>query len=113
AQQHDARILGPNTVGMIIPGMCKAGVIGGADNRAFMPGPVGIISKSGGMTSETARLLTAAGFGQSACVNIGGDKLIGTDFVDCLRAFADDEQTKVVVLFGEIGGRYEEEAARF
>lgn len=113
ASKYGARILGPNTVGMIVPGVCKAGVIGGADNRAFMPGPVGIVSKSGGMTSETARLLSSAGIGQSTCVNIGGDKLIGTDFVNCLKAFAQDDQTKAVVLFGEIGGRYEEEAAEY
>lgn len=113
AREKGARILGPNTVGVISPGKSKAGVIGGQDNRAFMPGPVGIISKSGGMTGETARLLTRAGIGQSTCVNIGGDKLEGMDFVDCLKLFKDDEETKAVVLFAEIGGTYEEQAAQY
>lgn len=113
ARQKGARILGPNTVGVISPGKSKAGVIGGADNRAFAPGPVGIISKSGGMTGETARLLTRAGIGQSTAVNIGGDKICGTDFVDVLKLFAADDETKVVVLFGEIGGTYEEQASAY
>lgn len=113
ASQRGARLLGPNTVGLISPGKSKAGVIGGQDNRSFMPGPVGIISKSGGMTGETARLLTQAGIGQSTCVNIGGDKLEGTDFVDCLKLFQTDDETKAVVLFGEIGGTYEEQAAEY
>lgn len=113
ARQNGARILGPNTVGVISPGKSKAGVIGGLDNRAFAPGFIGIISKSGGMTGETARLLTRAGMGQSTCVNIGGDKIAGMDFVDCLKLFADDEETKLVVLFGEIGGTYEEQAATY
>ena len=111
AKAKGARMLGPNTVGIISPGLSKAGVIGGADNRAFTPGSVGIISKSGGMTGETARLLTRVGIGQSTCINIGGDKLVGTDFIDCLQAFAQDKDTKLVVLFGEIGGSYEEQAA--
>lgn len=113
AREKGARILGPNTVGVISVGQAKAGVIGGEDNRAFMPGPVGIISKSGGMTGETARLLTRAGIGQSSCVNIGGDRIVGTDFVDCLKLFAEDEATKSIVLFGEIGGTYEEQAAEW
>lgn len=113
ATEKGSRIIGPNTVGLISPGQSKAGVIGGLYNRVFSPGPVGLISKSGGMTSETARLLTQAGIGQSTCINIGGDRMIGTDFVDCLSLFEADEQTKAVVMFGEIGGRYEEEAAEF
>jgi len=113
AKKNGARIIGPNTVGIISPGKSKAGVVGGTDNQAFMPGPVGIISKSGGMTSETARLLTQAGIGQSTCINIGGDKIIGTDYVDVLKLFAEDDETKVIVLFGEIGGSYEEQAAEY
>jgi succinyl-CoA synthetase alpha subunit len=114
AESNGSRILGPNTVGLISPSKkSKAGVIGGEGNKAFMPGPVGIISKSGGMTSETARLLTQAGIGQSTCINIGGDKLIGTDIKECLELFAQDDDTKVIVLFGEIGGTYEEQAAEF
>ncbi len=113
ARSKNVRIIGPNTVGILSPGKSKAGVIGGADDRAYSAGNVGIISKSGGMTGETARLLTRTRIGQSTCVNIGGDKLIGTDIVDCLQAFAQDEDTKLVVLFGEIGGTYEEQAADF
>ena len=113
ALENDARILGPNTVGIISPGKSKAGVIGGQDNRAYSSGSVGIISKSGGMTSETARLLTQAGIGQSTCINIGGDKIVGTDFVDALQLFAEDDETKAIVLFGEIGGTYEEQAAEY
>lgn len=113
ARAKQSRILGPNTVGVISPGKSKAGVIGGQDDRAYTRGNVGIISKSGGMTGETARLLSAAGMGQSSCVNIGGDKLAGTDFVDALTLFAQDPETKAVVLFGEIGGTYEEQAAEY
>jgi len=113
AQEKGAVIIGPNTVGVISPGKCKAGVIGGSDNRSFLAGSVALVSKSGGMTSETARLLTQAGIGQSTCVNIGGDKIIGTDFVDCLKLFAEADETKAVVLFGEIGGSYEEQAAEY
>ena len=113
AREKSACLLGPNTVGVISPGKSKAGVIGGADNRAFSQGHVGIISKSGGMTGETARLLTQAGIGQSTCINIGGDRLAGMDMVDCLKLFADDQETKAIVIFGEIGGTYEEQAAEF
>lgn len=113
AREKGARLLGPNTVGIISPGKSKAGVIGGADNRAFLQGHVGIISKSGGMTGETARLLTHAGIGQSTCVNIGGDRLVGIDMVDCLKLFAEDAETRTIAIFGEIGGTYEEQAAEF
>lgn len=113
AKEKGCRIIGPNTVGLISPGKSKAGVIGGANDHAFSPGNVGIISKSGGMTSETARLLTDAGIGQSTCISIGGDRIIGTDFVDCLKLFADDDETKAIVMFGEIGVAYEEAAAKF
>lgn len=113
ARARGSQVLGPNTVGVISPGKSKGGVIGGQDNRAYSPGSVGIISKSGGMTGETARLLTRAGLGQSTCVNIGGDRLIGTDFADALSLFSQDDETKAVVLFGEIGGTYEEQAAAY
>lgn len=113
AKKNKARMIGPNTVGIISPGKSKAGVVGGSGNQAYSPGSVGIISKSGGMTSETARLLTQAGIGQSTCINIGGDKIIGTDFVDALQLFAEDEETKAIVLFCEIGGTYEEQAAEY
>lgn len=113
AQEHGSRVLGPNTVGIVSVGKSKAGVIGGTGNQAFLPGHVSVISRSGGMTQETARLLTRAGIGQSTCVNIGGDRLVGTDIVDCLKLFAQDDDTHAVVLFGEIGGTYEEQAAEY
>jgi len=113
AETKGARMIGPNTVGIISPGKSKAGVIGGIDNRAYSPGSIGVISKSGGMSSETARLLTQAGLGQSTVINIGGDKIIGTDFVDALKEFSKDDETKAIVLFGEIGGIYEELAAEY
>lgn len=113
AKSKGSRLIGPNTVGIISPAKSKGGVIGGLDNRAYSKGTVGVISKSGGMTSETARLLTQSGIGQSTCINIGGDKLIGTDIKDCLELFSKDDETKAIVLFGEIGGIYEEAAAEY
>lgn len=113
AQKHAVRIIGPNTAGLISPGKSMAGLMGGRGKAAYTPGPVGIISKSGGMTGETARLLSAAGLGQSTCICIGGDKISGTSIKDCLEAFAEDKETKAVVIFGEIGGSYEEEAAEY
>lgn len=111
--EKGARIIGPNTAGIISPGKSMAGLMGGRGQSAYSPGSVGIISKSGGMTSETARILTNAGIGQSTCISIGGDRIIGTNFADCLRLFADDNETKAIVMFGEIGVAYEEAAAKF
>lgn len=90
------------------------GSIGGDDPRGvFRKGNIGVISKSGGMASEVSWILTQAGLGQSTVIGIGGDILEGTTFADCLEVFEKDEQTKAVVLFGEIGGTYEEDAAEF
>jgi len=113
AKSHGVRIVGPSSVGIISPGKAKLGSIGSSavEKEVFSPGAVGIISKSGGMTSEIALTLTKAGFGQSTAVGIGGDFLIGSDFSDLLKLFANDPETKAVVLFGEIGGTYEEQAA--
>ncbi|MBN1385947.1 CoA-binding protein [Candidatus Woesearchaeota archaeon] len=108
ARKSGAVIVGPSSVGIISPGKCKMGPIGGADNSSYMNGPVGIISKSGGMSSETANLLTQEGIGQSTVIGIGGDRLIGSDFVDMLKMFERDKDTKCTVIFGEIGGTYEE-----
>lgn len=113
AQDRGVRILGPASIGAISPNLAKIGSIGGFENRGFKKGQVGVISKSGGMCSEIANLMTASGFGQSTVVGIGGDVIIGTNFVDCLELFEKDSQTKAVVLFGEVGGTYEEEAADF
>jgi succinyl-CoA synthetase alpha subunit len=104
------RIIGPNCPGVITPGESLVGIMPG---HVFRPGPVGVISRSGTLTYEIVDLLTRAGLGQSTCIGIGGDPIIGTTFVDVLRAFADDEQTKLVVICGEIGGSDEEDAAAF
>lgn len=112
AVQAGVRIVGPSSIGIISPGIGKVGSIGGDDPRGvFSKGGVGIISKSGGMASETAWILTKNGIGQSTVIGIGGDVLIGATFADLMEDFQKDEQTKAVVLFGEIGGTYEEEAA--
>src|SRR3989344_5726521 len=101
AKQHNACIIGPSSIGIISPGKAKIGSIGG---RAFSEGNIGIISKSGGMSSETALLFTQARLGQSTILGIGGDVLIATPFTDLLALFEKDKETKAVVLFGEIGG---------
>src|SRR3989338_1507766 len=108
------RFVGPTSDRIISPGKGKVGSIGSSavEKKIFSPGPVGIISKSGGMTAEIGVLLTRAGIGQSTAVGIGGDQIIGSDFADLLTLFERDPATQAVVLFGEVGGSYEEEAAR-
>ncbi len=104
------RIIGPNCPGLISPGKASVGIMPG---HVFAQGNVGLISRSGTLTYEVVDGLTRAGFGQSTCVGIGGDPIIGTTFVDCLREFANDPQTKALVICGEIGGSDEEDAAAF
>ena len=104
-----ARLIGPNCPGLVTPGKALVGIMPG---HVFAPGDVGLVSRSGTLTYEIVDLLTRAGIGQSTCVGIGGDPIIGTVFTDCLRAFEKDEQTKAVVIVGEIGGTDEEDAAR-
>ena len=114
AEEIGARIVGPTSVGIISPGKTKLGPIGGSDpEKIYRPGKIGIVSKSGGMTTETAHVIKQSGFGVSTAMGIGGDIIAGTDFVDALREFEKDEQTEAVVMFGELGGRSELKAAEF
>lgn len=110
ATTQSMRIIGPNCPGLVSPGKALVGIMPG---HVFKEGRVGMISRSGTLTYEIVDMLTKAGLGQSTCVGIGGDPIIGTTFVDCLRAFANDPETDAVVLCGEIGGSDEEDAAAF
>jgi len=109
-REHNALLIGPNCPGMCTPGQGKIGII---PYQIFTPGPVGFISRSGTLTYEVVALLTEAGLGQSTCIGIGGDPIIGSTFADYLKMFEDDPQTKAVVMCGEIGGSDEEDAAEY
>ena len=111
-----ARIIGPNCLGIIVPDEIKMGGIGGPAKdaaKAYTPGPVGVISRSGGMTTEMSSTLSAAGLGQSTAVSIGGDAIIGSTYAELMPLFEADEQTQAIVIYTEPGGRMEAELAEW
>jgi succinyl-CoA synthetase alpha subunit len=116
ASEHGARIIGPNCLGVIVPDVIKMGGIGGPAKdaaKSYRPGYVGVISRSGGMTTEMSSTLTAAGLGQSTAVSIGGDAIIGSSYAELMPLFEADEQTQAIVIYTEPGGRMEAELARY
>jgi len=116
AALRGARIIGPNCLGIISPGEAKMGGVGGpaANTRqAYAKGPIGVMSRSGGMTTEIASTLTAAGLGQSTCVSIGGDAIVGTTYAELMPLFEADPETEAIAIYSEPGGRMEAELAEW
>jgi succinyl-CoA synthetase alpha subunit len=116
ADREGARIIGPNCLGLIVPEVCKMGGIGGPAKdaaKAYAPGPVGVMSRSGGMTTEISSSLTQAGLGVSTAVSIGGDAIIGSTYAELMPLFEADEQTKAIVIYTEPGGRMEAQLAEW
>jgi succinyl-CoA synthetase alpha subunit len=110
ARRKGTTIIGPNTPGIITPGQCKLGIM---PAHIFKPGNVGLVSRSGTLTYEIAASLTNAGLGQTTCLGVGGDPVVGLSFVDVLKMFKRDARTKAVAMIGEIGGNAEENAAEY
>ncbi len=116
ANMHDARIIGPNCLGIIVPDVIKMGGIGGPAKdaaKAYTPGTIGVISRSGGMTTEMSSTLTAAGLGQSTAVSIGGDAIIGSAYAELMPFFEADQETQGIVIYTEPGGRMEAQLAEW
>jgi succinyl-CoA synthetase alpha subunit len=116
ANERGARIIGPNCLGIIVPDVIKMGGIGGPAKdaaKSYRPGQVGVVSRSGGMTTEMSSTLSAAGLGQSTAVSIGGDAIIGSSYAELMPLFEADEQTQAIVIYTEPGGRMEAELARW
>jgi len=116
ADRHGARLIGPNCLGVMSPGKTRVGGMGGsavAARRAYTPGPIGIMSRSGGMTTEIANALTAAGLGQSTAVSIGGDAIVGSTYAELMPLFEADPGTKAIVIYSEPGGPMEAQLAKY
>src|ERR1044071_7076086 len=116
ANEHGARVIGPNCLGVIVPDVCRFGSLGGPAvdaRKAFRPGVVGVMSRSGGMTTEICNALSAAGLGESTAISIGGDPVIGSTYAGLMPVFEKDPETKAIVIYSEPGGTAEAELARW